>query len=82
MTHRAFTPLVNFFVQEQKQSQKKKKRLAQRDYWDLLMYDYQEGGRTASDSKFLHGEIEFKMDTVIEYKRMFLSLPFEIYPRF
>lgn len=46
------------------------------------MYDYQEGGRTASDSKFLHGEIEFKIDTVIEYKRMFLSLPFEIYPRF
>lgn len=46
------------------------------------MYDYQEGGRTASDSKFLHGETEFKIDTVIEYKRMFLSLPFEIYPRF
>ena len=46
------------------------------------MYDYREGGRTASDSKFLHGEIEFKIDTVIEYKRMFLSLPFEIYPRF
>ena len=46
------------------------------------MYDYEGGGRTASDGKFLHGETEFKIDTVIEYKRMFLSLPFEIYPRF
>lgn len=46
------------------------------------MYDYQEGGRTASDSKFLHEETKFKKDTVIEYKGMFLSLPFEIYPRF
>ena len=44
------------------------------------MYDYQEGGRTASDSKF--EETKFKKDTVIEYKGMFLSLPFEIYPRF
>ena len=46
------------------------------------MYDYQEGGRTASDSKSLHEETKFKKDTVIEYKGMFLSLPFEIYPRF
>lgn len=46
------------------------------------MYDYQGGGRTASDSKFLHEETKFKKDTVIEYKGMFLSLPFEIYPRF
>ena len=36
----------------------------------------------ASDSKFLHEETKFKKDTVIEYKGMFLSLPFEIYPRF
>lgn len=41
-----------------------------------------EGGRTASDSKSLHEETKFKKDTVIEYKEMFLSLPFEIYPRF
>ena len=46
------------------------------------MYDYQGGGRTASDSKSLHEETKFKKDTVIEYKGMFLSLPFEIYPRF
>lgn len=46
------------------------------------MYDYQGGGRTASDSKFFHEETMFKKDTVIEYKGMFLSLPFEIYPRF
>ena len=46
------------------------------------MYDYQGGGRTASDSEFLHEETKFKKDTVIEYKGMFLSLPFEIYPRF
>ena len=46
------------------------------------MYDYQEGGRTASDGKSLHEETKFKKDTVIEYKGMFLSLPFEIFPRF
>ena len=46
------------------------------------MYDYMGGGRTASESKFLHEETKFKKDTVIEYKGMFLSLPFETYPRF